>query len=360
MKDCRVLFASTKLNDIRYYLMRDLSNQEKIKKVCFLLNIDVNDIKANNLTSILRQIYEVIEDNLTNGKPYENALKVFKILGYELENHVDVSEKSFLNENEKPPEIEDTEKQFVEKLRNHMNDFSLVLNKIISYKNSKYYYLTKHLPVLFRFSCKILNDSMADWNIKIMINSAVSYLVLPDDVIEDSEEKGYVDDLFIICHVLKEINNISPGLLERNWTEDNNVNDFLEELYDESFELIKDQHIDILKRVGLYKYQSLELEDYSGSYQHKLGKLAKEKRELLGLCAYLARQMYNAKSVNTRKINVLKKFIEQHGDSEEINRIIEIANKGHEYILEKKEVENNNSKLERDLEASRRKLMLGD
>src|SRR5690606_5908589 len=62
-----------------------------------------------------------------------------------------------------------------------------------------------HCPIFFKLLCDILNDRFTDWHTKIMISSCLAYFVLEKDVIPDHQETGYIDDLFIVSYVLKEI-----------------------------------------------------------------------------------------------------------------------------------------------------------
>lgn len=72
-------------------------------------------------------------------------------------------------------------------------------------------------PIFFKLLCDILNDKFTDWHTKMMISSAIAYFVLEKDVIPDQEEDGYIDDLFIVSSVLKEIKESSPELIDENW-----------------------------------------------------------------------------------------------------------------------------------------------
>ena len=63
-----------------------------------------------------------------------------------------------------------------------------------------------------------MNDKYADWHTKILVSSALGYFVLENDVIVDNAEFGYLDDLYILCYTLREIErHVSPSLLDNNW-----------------------------------------------------------------------------------------------------------------------------------------------
>jgi uncharacterized membrane protein YkvA (DUF1232 family) len=51
--------------------------------------------------------------------------------------------------------------------------------------------LVRLCPDLFELLCDILNDKRTDWLVKIQIDAALSYFVLPNDIISDSEENEF-------------------------------------------------------------------------------------------------------------------------------------------------------------------------
>lgn len=221
---------------------------------------------------------------------------------------------------------------FHEALRNTLNKYEGAHKDIV-----------KYCPSLFELLCEVLNDKTTDWNTKLMIDAALAYFVLPKDIVPDYEEVGYVDDLFIVCHVLKTIKEKgSPELLETNWKEDEDILQLIDDLYDKSSRIVAAHTIEILRKVGLQKYQSLDLSDDSGSYPQKLVKLAEEKRELLGLLAYLVKMIYRV-NIRNAKTEQLKEFLEQHGDYDEINRLIELSKRNHSHNAPEKKTQNRNN-----------------
>ncbi|RJQ15766.1 DUF1232 domain-containing protein [Candidatus Woesearchaeota archaeon] len=241
--------------------------------------------------------------------------------------------------------------------------FQEALKNTISSYDGSYKDVVQYCPALFDLLCKILNDKTADWNTKLMIDAALAYFVLPEDIIPDYEDVGYVDDLFIVCHVLKEIKEKnSSDLIKSNWDGKEDIIELVEDLYNKSSRIVANHTLDILRKVGLHKYQSLDLAEYSGSYPEKLVKLGNEKRELLGLLAYLVKQIYCA-NVKNYRTEQLKEFLQQNGDIDEINRLIELSKRNHNYEFQEKKtacyVNNNTSKkssieeLEAKLKAAR-------
>lgn len=202
----------------------------------------------------------------------------------------------------------------------------------INNPNNKYKPLTKYCPPFFKLLCNILNDKLTGWNTKLMIDAALAYLVLPDDIIPDHEDSGYIDDLFIICYVLKEIKDkVSPQLITDNWNEEEDILALIDHIYDESNKVVSQSSVEILRKVGLHKYQSLNLGEYSGTYHQRLAKLGNEKRELLGLLSYLIKQLFKT-NIRGLKTEDIKELLKQYGDYDEICRLIELSKMNHEYL----------------------------
>jgi len=233
-------------------------------------------------------------------------------------------------------------------------EFHDILVSKMNNDNGRHKEITKYSPLFFDLLCNILNYKFTDWHTKILISSALGYFVLDDDIIPDHDEDGYVDDLFIVCYVLKEIkNNISSTLIEDNWYYDGDVLQLIDEIYNQSYDVVEDNVCAILQKVGLHKFKTLELEEYSGEYPHKISKLGHEKRELLALLAFLIKQMYHV-NMNNKKTETIKKFLQQYGDYQEINRLIELSMTNHEIqMINDENVDDFESELEEELRQAR-------
>jgi len=224
--------------------------------------------------------------------------------------------------------------------------------------------ITRYCPPFFQLLCKILNDRFTDWHTKLMIDAALAYFVLPDDVIPDHKEAGYVDDLFIVCHVLKEIKDtISPDLLSNNWEGEGDILFLVDSVYDQSSAIVDHHKTEILRKVGLHKYQSLDLGEYSGTYPKRLARIANEKRELLALLAFLVKKLYKV-NIRGLKINNIKELLQQYGDYDEIQRLIELSKMNHDYIPKepklgkKKKRKTMFAEIDQELKAARMKAMI--
>lgn len=219
---------------------------------------------------------------------------------------------------------------FIENLTSYINNYNGEYKDIISY-----------CPELLKLLCNISNDPLLDWYNQIRINAALAYLILPDDIYPDFKEKGYIDDIFIICYVLKEIRDSGCGnLLINNWEGTEDILILLDTLYNKSINVVYKEQLDILHKVGLYKFQ-LMITEYSNDYREKISKLSHEKKELLGLISFLIKEFYDINvdrhSKNDRIISVLK----QYGDYNEIMRIIEISKASDIYLPKLKDKTNN-------------------
>ncbi|WP_214019432.1 YkvA family protein [Methanoculleus sp.] len=266
------------------------------------------------------------------------------------ENKTDTTSKS----------LDDERSQCHAPIQDNQSYYSLLLEKISHYSGPDKE-LVKYFPSFFNLACNILNDKYTDWHTKILISSALGYFVLEEDVIQDSTEYGYLDDLYILCYVLREIErHVSPSLLEDNWEYSEDVHELIEKVYRDTYTVIQDYACEILHRVGLRKFKELELEEYSGTYPHKIAKLAQEKRELMALTAYLIKMIYNSK-IDGRSFKKIKDFLLQYGDYTEIARLIELSNR--DYAIEETantSVESFKADLERQLQQARLKALLDD
>ena len=220
--------------------------------------------------------------------------------------------------------------------------------------------LINYSPLFFELLCNILNDTYCDWHTKILISSSLGYFVLDEDVIPDSSENGYVDDLFIICYVLREIkNNSLSQLIEDNWVYEEDIFELIEDVYQKSYEVIESHACEILHKVGIYKFKNLELEEYSGTYTDRLSKLANEKRELLALLSFVIKQLYNV-NMSNRSFSKIKEYLMQYGDYDEINRLIELSKANHDIQKENDEVKEFSDELEEELRIARLNALLGE
>lgn len=117
-----------------------------------------------------------------------------------------------------------------EELKNFQGDF----DKYILY-----------LPDFFKLLCDLLNENIEKDDRRI-INSALAYFVVPNDVIPEAiyGPMGYVDDIFACVLVLSKIKEkYGIKLLEKLWEGDEPIDDVLEYSYKKSYEVLKQQNL---------------------------------------------------------------------------------------------------------------------
>jgi len=216
--------------------------------------------------------------------------------------------------------------------KNHNFEYyDLLLQNVKNYQGPNRELYLK-CPVFFKLLCDILKDKFTDWHTRILIDAAITYLVFEDDVIPDHRDNGYIDDLFIVSFVLKEIKEESPELIDENWLFEEDIFSIIDEVYLKTSGILGDLSYEILRKVGLHKFQSLDLEEYSGEYPQKLAKIASEKRELLGIVVFLLNKLHD-KKLKTTTVEQIKNMLQECGESDEINRLIELAKINHLYSI---------------------------
>jgi uncharacterized membrane protein YkvA (DUF1232 family) len=245
-------------------------------------------------------------------------------------------------------------------LEHHHSYIEFLINRI-ALKPAQEREAIKYFPHLYSLACNILNDSFTDWHTRMMISTALGYYILEEDLIPDYKEHGYVDDLFILSYVLREIKkHVSSNIFTNNWEYHEDVLELIDTVYENTHKILGKKACDILHIVGLWKFKRLELEEYQGSSNEKIEKLVREKRELLALIAYLVKIVYHA-DVSKKNLDYIKQYLKTYGDHDEINRIVLIACQGYELKEgEKNNVKINEDELESQLQDSLRETLLED
>ena len=109
-------------------------------------------------------------------------------------------------------------------------------------------------PNLFKLLCDLLDEDV-DKEDRIKINAAISYYVVPMDIIPEEiyGPYGYIDDIFISVYVLKFLaEKYSYDFLQEAWDFNNDVQEVIEECYEKSLSSLNDEQIEaILFYVGL-------------------------------------------------------------------------------------------------------------
>jgi uncharacterized membrane protein YkvA (DUF1232 family) len=131
-------------------------------------------------------------------------------------------------------------------------------------KDQMYWEIIKYSASFFKLLCNVLVDKRTGWHTKLVINSALSYFVVPNDIISEEEygAVGYVDDVFLCAYVLKGIKEqISEEILIDNWKEKGDIIEIVEEVFSGSKKIIRDKYKEILEFSGLRKQDAVEPEE---------------------------------------------------------------------------------------------------
>ena len=109
-------------------------------------------------------------------------------------------------------------------------------------------------PSLFKLLCDVLDEDI-DKSSRLEVHAAISYFVVPMDVIPEQVygPYGYIDDIFISVYVLKRLaEKYSFDFLQEVWDRDSNVEEVIEDCYEKSLEVLEDEQIEaMLFYVGL-------------------------------------------------------------------------------------------------------------
>ena len=186
--------------------------------------------------------------------------------------------------------------------------------------------ILKYLPDFYQLLCNISCSKKCQWYTKMLVNVALSYLVLEEDIIPDKKNKdGYLDDLYICAYVLKEIRDkVSKNVILDNIEYLEFEDDVLQLIYDvvtSTSYILEDKTTRILEMVGLNQFILLDfLYD-----QDKTKKLInrKEKRRLLyAMIAVKANPILEVESEAHQIVN-LQSLVRTHHEFGEIKRYME-------------------------------------
>lgn len=139
-------------------------------------------------------------------------------------------------------------KNYYDFLKNEVNNFEGDFDKFIY-----------NLPELFKLLCDLLEEDFRRDD-RRLINSALAYFVVPNDVIPDDiyGPMGYVDDIFSCVVVLLEIKEkYGLELLEKLWEGEESIDYVLAYSLRKSYEILKEQ--DLVNAV--LNYAALDLSE---------------------------------------------------------------------------------------------------
>jgi len=124
-------------------------------------------------------------------------------------------------------------KNYYEFLKHELDNFQGDFDKFILY-----------IPDFFKLLSNLLDEDMEKED-RHIINSALAYFVVPNDVIPEEiyGPMGYVDDIFVCVIVLKKLQEkYGLQILAKLWHCDEELDDVLDYSYKKSIEILKKQN----------------------------------------------------------------------------------------------------------------------
>ena len=103
----------------------------------------------------------------------------------------------------------------------------------------------KYIPDFFKLLCEILDVKDISFESRIKINCALAYLVVPNDALPEDiyGAVGYMDDIFVIVCVLKELFSKHKDAINKLWVKTHKKSK------DKDLELILDKCYSTSKKV---------------------------------------------------------------------------------------------------------------
>lgn len=140
---------------------------------------------------------------------------------------------------------------------NHLNEFKFfydVLRENLDSYRGEYERFVDYSPDLCKLLSDILSDKSLPGELRMKICAVLGYFVVPYDIIPEQiyGPYGYIDDVFLCCHIIKEIADVMGyEFLEREWEGDEELKDVVDVCYEESRKILGDKCADVLGYVGM-------------------------------------------------------------------------------------------------------------
>ena len=123
--------------------------------------------------------------------------------------------------------------------------YDLLREQIIQFKTdgTEFDETIIYVPDLFRFLADLLDQEVLDREARIMIDIALAYFVAPGDVLPEDAygAMGYIDDMFVCCHVLKTLLPQYQSTFLSLWKLDENMEEVLDRCYNYSSRFLDDK-----------------------------------------------------------------------------------------------------------------------
>ncbi|MCK4553099.1 DUF1232 domain-containing protein [Candidatus Pacearchaeota archaeon] len=127
------------------------------------------------------------------------------------------------------------------------------------HKDDEYYNAVKDYPKIFSVIIGIASDKNSDGVVKMLMNSAIAYFVLVEDVVSEKEGgiKGYLDDFFVCISALRELlehdKKLGKFLISKHWNLEERYENYIAQKYYELTQRINSNLIS-----DIYSYSGLK------------------------------------------------------------------------------------------------------
>jgi uncharacterized membrane protein YkvA (DUF1232 family) len=167
-------------------------------------------------------------------------------------------------------------------MENYVDFENLFKKSIQKHKSSKNYRYIQDYPTLFSTIVKIANDKNCEPAIRILMHCAISYFIIPKDVISEKEYgvKGYIDDIFVCIFALNEFikydKEFAEYLIKKYWLINEDYESYITRMYYTLLKEVEGLGKDVLNEImvfsGLNKIREVLMAEKNGKnyYQKKI------------------------------------------------------------------------------------------
>jgi uncharacterized membrane protein YkvA (DUF1232 family) len=134
-----------------------------------------------------------------------------------------------------------------------MKSFDQILQEEIEDYEGQHDHLISFSPALYRILVSLMDDPRLPGRLRPMISAAITYFVLPADVIsvESHGPVGFTDDIFLSAFILERVRGaLGRKILEDNWDGRTPLLPLIVEILDHENRLIGNQRDRILTYIG--------------------------------------------------------------------------------------------------------------
>lgn len=132
-------------------------------------------------------------------------------------------------------------------------DYRNILVEIIKDYKGEHKEIILVFPSLYDLVILVLEDHELDRELRLRLFSALGYLVLPNDLYSEEEHGaiGFVDDIMLLLHVLRDINEkYSDEYLENLWRGEGELSLLLSEGFESLTNNFSDLYAELMEYMG--------------------------------------------------------------------------------------------------------------